>query len=68
MFTSIRALGKMADGGNIRHPQFGIRWSEHANTAAELLNAILRGAGCSASNFADDTLTVTKTAAGSNRV
>ncbi|HQP33691.1 MAG TPA: phage portal protein [Polyangiaceae bacterium] len=62
VFTSIRALGKMADGGNIQSTQFSIRWSEHANTAAELLNAILRGAGYSASNFADDTLTVTKTA------
>lgn len=62
VYTKIRAVGKMADAGQITTSQPAIRWAEHSNTCAELLNAILRGAGYSASNFADDSLTVTKTA------
>ncbi|QWS68122.1 portal protein [Gordonia phage VanLee] len=62
VFTKIKAIGKMADAGNIDAKQFGIRWQEHSQTCAEILNAILRGAGYSASNFSDDGLTVTKTA------
>ncbi|UAK38437.1 phage portal protein [Gordonia bronchialis] len=62
VFTKIKGLGSMAESGQIHETQFAIRWAEHSNTCAEILNAILRGAGYSASNFSDESLTVTKTA------
>lgn len=62
IYTQIKAAGSLKEAGQIHSEQFGIRWQEHSQTCAEILNAILRGAGYSASNFSDDGLTVTKTA------
>ncbi|MBF6332385.1 phage portal protein [Nocardia transvalensis] len=60
VFTTLRAgLGSAADGhGGVQANQFAIRWQEHAQTAAELLNVVLRAAGQSANNFSDNSLTV----------
>ena len=60
IFTPLSSgLGSSLDGNNpITQTQFAIRWSEHSQTAAELLNAILRNAGLSASQFSDTALTI----------
>ncbi|MFI6168832.1 phage portal protein [Nocardia sp. NPDC051052] len=60
VFTALRAgLGSAADTGNgVQANQFAIRWQEHSQTAAELLNVVLRAAGLSANNFSDNALTV----------
>lgn len=42
----------------IQANQFQIRWLEHSQTCAELLNTILRAAGLSTGSFADSSLTV----------
>lgn len=62
VFTKLKPAGALKDAGQIHSEQFAIRWAEHSNTCAEILNSILRGAGYSAANFTDDSLTVTKTA------
>lgn len=53
-------LGSGADSAPplIQPIQFAIRWQEHSQTCAEILNAILRGAGLSSNNFSDSSLTV----------
>jgi A118 family predicted phage portal protein len=45
-------------GMPIQANQFNIRWLEHSQTCAELLNTILRAAGLSTGSFADSSLTV----------
>ncbi|UVK59744.1 portal protein [Gordonia phage ObLaDi] len=62
VFTKLRGMGSAADASRIEVNQFAIRWQEHSQVCAEILNAILRGAGYSASNFADEHLTVSMTA------
>lgn len=66
IFTPMKAgLGSAVSGGSgIMANQFTIRWQEHSNTCAELLAAIMRGAGLSSSSVADGALTaaVSKTA------
>lgn len=59
IFTPMASgLGSMQNGNApVQANQFTIRWQEHANTCAELLNAILRGAGLSAGSFSDNSLT-----------
>ncbi|MFJ4653866.1 phage portal protein [Nocardia sp. NPDC088792] len=46
------------NGMPITATQFEIRWQEHSQTCAELLNTILRAAGLSTGSFADSSLTV----------
>jgi A118 family predicted phage portal protein len=60
IFTKLRAgMGSAADGGSgVQANQFSIRWQEHSQTCAELLNVILRGAGLSSEGFSDSSLTV----------
>jgi hypothetical protein len=60
IFTKLKAgLGAANEGaGSVQANQFAIRWQEHSQTCAELLNAILRGAGLSSNNFSDSSLTV----------
>lgn len=58
IFTTMApGMGSAASGGApVQANQFSIRYMEYANTVAELLNTILRGAGLSASSFADNSL------------
>ncbi|WP_052071028.1 phage portal protein [Rhodococcoides fascians] len=61
IFTPLREqLGSAANGNStgVQANQFAIRWQEHSQTCAEILNAILRGAGLSAQGFSDSNLTV----------
>jgi A118 family predicted phage portal protein len=61
IFTPLREqLGTAANqaSSGVQANQFSIRWQEHSQTAAEILNAILRGAGLSSNNFSDSSLTV----------
>lgn len=62
VFTKVRGMGSANSTGTIDVNQFAIRWQEHSQVIAEILNAILRGAGYSASNFSDERLTVSMTA------
>ena len=50
--------GASNSSSGVQANQFSIRWQEHSQTCAELLNAILRGAGLSSNNFSDSSLTV----------
>ena len=61
IFTPITALGKMGDATLEAH-QFAIRNEEHRATSVEILRAILRSAGYSASTFGDDPMAVSTTA------
>lgn len=45
-------------GPMVEQTQFAIRWQEHSQTAAEILNALLRNAGLSSAEFSDRNLTV----------
>lgn len=58
IFTKVPTTGMgRADavaGPLVQANQFPIRWSEHANTCAELLNVILRNAGLSPAQFTGD--------------
>lgn len=60
IFTPLRE--QLSTGNNqangVQANQFSIRWQEHSQTCAEILNAILRGAGLSSNNFSDSSLTV----------
>ncbi|MFG1794005.1 phage portal protein [Nocardia sp. NPDC049149] len=48
------SLGSLKDGAPPIVPQqFAIRWQEHSETATEITELILRGAGLSASTFGD---------------
>lgn len=61
IFTPLRGtLGSLAAGGGtgVQANQFDIRWEQHSKTCAELLNAILRGAGLSTGSFSDSPLTI----------
>ncbi|WP_155291663.1 phage portal protein [Rhodococcoides fascians] len=61
IFTPLREQLGDASGGaasSVQANQFAIRWQEHSQTCAEILNAILRGAGLSSNNFSDSSLTV----------
>ncbi|MGV9611338.1 phage portal protein [Nocardia xishanensis] len=61
------ALGSLKDGQPPIIPQqFTIRWEEHHQTAAEITELILRGAGLSASAFGDDRSAGLITATGVN--
>ena len=53
-------MGSMASGGGnlVEQAQFNIRWQEHSQTSAEILNSILRAAGLSAAQYSDSNLTV----------
>ncbi|WP_306358683.1 MULTISPECIES: hypothetical protein [unclassified Nocardia] len=58
VYTALKGMGSALDGGNmVQANQFAIRWAEHSQTAAELLNVVLRAAGLSASQFSDSSLT-----------
>lgn len=58
IFTAMApGMGSAASGGSqVQANQFAIRYVEYANTVAELLNTILRGAGLSSSSFSDNSL------------
>ena len=60
IFTTLRGgLGSLAAGvTSIQANQFNIRWQEHSQTCAEILNCILRAAGISSGSFSDTSLTV----------
>lgn len=60
VFTPLKTgLGSALDGDTqITQSQFPIRWQEHSQTAAEILNTILRDAGLSAAHFSDSMLTI----------
>lgn len=61
VFTPISALGKAGDATLEAH-QFQIRNEEHRATTVEILRAILRSSGYSASTFGDDPMAVSTTA------
>jgi A118 family predicted phage portal protein len=61
IFTPLaEQLGSGMNGSStgVQANQFSIRWQEHSQTCAELLNVILRGAGLSSNNFSESALTV----------
>lgn len=60
IFTPVAAgYGSAADGASgIDQVQFDIRHDAHSKVIAEILNAILTGAGISAAQFSDSTLTL----------
>ena len=61
VFTPVNpSLGASASaaGDPVQAIQPAIRWSEHGNTCAELLNVILRSVGLSSSSFSDNYLSV----------
>lgn len=59
IFTPLPAgVGSATDATPITQSQFDIRWQEHSQTTAEILNIILRSAGLSAAQFSDSSLTV----------
>lgn len=61
IFSGMDMLGKVGDAGITAH-QFDIRVSEHRESATEIMRAILRSAGYSASTFGDDPMAVSTTA------
>lgn len=61
VFSTLNMAGKAGDQGIESH-QFSIRVDEHRATATEILRAILRSAGYSASTFGDDPMAVSTTA------
>lgn len=63
IFTKVptSGMGALASGDSgrmVEQTQFNIRWQEHSQTTAEILNALLRNAGLSAAEFSDQNLTV----------
>lgn len=65
VYTTLRpSLGSAADGGGdaIQDVKFDIRWSEHAQTSAEIKQHILEHVGMSSQHFADGPLAVGVTA------
>lgn len=64
VYTKTRPQLSMAaaEGSTIESVQFNIRWSEHAQTSAEILQHILQNVGISAQQFTDGALAVGVTA------
>lgn len=57
--SGMGAMNSSNGGGHlVEQAQFAIRWQEHSQTVAEILNAILRNAGLSSAEFSDQNLTV----------
>lgn len=64
VFTKLPpGVGSATDSTPITSVQFNIRWQEHSQTVAEMLNVALRHAGLSARQFSDSSLTAGVTTA-----